>query len=125
VDTKIPNDHPVRELGEDELVGAKDPAQCGTCGRWWDDGIVTGWTPTPSGRCPFEYWHFDPPVSRHGKFNPNTHRFQVSFRAGIPGELTLWSDVKDAAEWEGVTAAEFTREALRQRLAGKNQPTVS
>jgi hypothetical protein len=27
---------------------------CGTCGRSWDDSIITGVTPTPSGRCPFE-----------------------------------------------------------------------
>ena len=29
-------------------------ATCGDCGRSWDDSIVTGMTPTPSGRCPFE-----------------------------------------------------------------------
>jgi len=31
--------------------------RCGTCGRAWDDDKSTGLTPTPSGRCPFEYWH--------------------------------------------------------------------
>jgi hypothetical protein len=35
------------------------PAQCGVCGRWWDDAIGTSTTPTPSGRCPFEYEHDD------------------------------------------------------------------
>jgi hypothetical protein len=29
---------------------------CGTCGRSWDDTKSTGLTPTPSGRCPFEYF---------------------------------------------------------------------
>ncbi len=33
----------------------KDPATCGSCGRTWDDGHVTGVTPAPSARCPFEY----------------------------------------------------------------------
>lgn len=33
------------------------PATCGNCGRTWDDGIPTGLTPTPAGRCPFEYMH--------------------------------------------------------------------
>ena len=33
--------------------------QCGTCGRWWDDSLITGITPTPAGRCPFEYEHDD------------------------------------------------------------------
>ncbi len=32
-------------------------ATCGTCGRIWDDNIVTGWTPAPAGRCPFEPSH--------------------------------------------------------------------
>lgn len=32
-------------------------ATCGTCGRSWDDGFCSGVTPTPAGRCPFEYQH--------------------------------------------------------------------
>lgn len=35
----------------------KDMATCGVCGRTWNDALITGWTPAPSGRCPFEYWH--------------------------------------------------------------------
>lgn len=31
-----------------------DIATCGSCGRSWDDSIVTGITPAPSARCPFE-----------------------------------------------------------------------
>jgi hypothetical protein len=31
--------------------------RCNTCGRAWDDDKPTGLTPTPSARCPFEYWH--------------------------------------------------------------------
>jgi hypothetical protein len=31
--------------------------RCNTCGRAWNDDKPTAWTPTPSGRCPFEYWH--------------------------------------------------------------------
>jgi hypothetical protein len=30
---------------------------CGHCGRGWDDSVSTTWTPTPAGRCPFEYEH--------------------------------------------------------------------
>ena len=30
---------------------------CGTCGLSWDDSIVTSYTPAPSARCPFEYFH--------------------------------------------------------------------
>lgn len=32
-------------------------ARCLTCFRAWNDDKPTAWTPTPSGRCPFEYWH--------------------------------------------------------------------
>jgi len=34
-----------------------DMATCGSCGRSWNDALMTSWTPAPSGRCPFEYWH--------------------------------------------------------------------
>jgi hypothetical protein len=37
-----------------------DIVTCGTCGRSWDDAHVSMWTPTPSGRCPFEYEHSAP-----------------------------------------------------------------
>ena len=40
-----------------DIASAKDPATCGTCGRSWDDGLSTGITPVPGGRCPFEYFH--------------------------------------------------------------------
>lgn len=32
-------------------------ATCGECGRSWNDAAVSGVTPVPSGRCPFEYEH--------------------------------------------------------------------
>jgi hypothetical protein len=35
----------------------KDAVTCGNCGRTWDNGQSTDLTPTPSGRCPFEYLH--------------------------------------------------------------------
>jgi hypothetical protein len=52
----IPADFPVQPIDPDD-PSAIDPATCGTCGRTWDDGKVTSWTPAPSGRCPFEYFH--------------------------------------------------------------------
>lgn len=36
---------------------SRDLATCWTCGRTWDDGVPTAWTPAPSARCPFEYSH--------------------------------------------------------------------
>lgn len=32
-------------------------ATCGACGRSWNDARVTGITPAPAARCPFEYSH--------------------------------------------------------------------
>jgi hypothetical protein len=52
---EIPDDFPVHELYDED--DATDRMSCGTCGREWDDAVPTGWTPTPSGRCPFEYFH--------------------------------------------------------------------
>lgn len=51
----IPADFPVRPLRPRDP--AKDRVTCGECGHSWDDAIVTGWTPAPSARCPFEYFH--------------------------------------------------------------------
>lgn len=54
----IPETHVVQPLRtKEERDGAKAVATCGTCGLSWDDGISTGMTPAPSGRCPFEYFH--------------------------------------------------------------------
>lgn len=70
---RVPADHPVRPLrrGSRAYLAAESYrrddatgdlirptlATCGTCGRSWDDGKVTSLTPTPAGRCPFEYFH--------------------------------------------------------------------
>jgi hypothetical protein len=32
-------------------------ATCGTCGLSWNDALISGLTPAPSGRCPYEYLH--------------------------------------------------------------------
>jgi hypothetical protein len=51
----IPPDFPVRPLAK--LHFTDNEVTCGQCGLTWDDSILTGWTPAPSGRCPFEYFH--------------------------------------------------------------------
>lgn len=50
----IPEDFPVRPL---QSADAANAATCGTCGLSWDDSISTSYTPAPSARCPFEYFH--------------------------------------------------------------------
>lgn len=51
-------------LHEDFVAGndksdwpSPDVATCGTCGRSWDDAIVTSVTPAPAARCIWEYEH--------------------------------------------------------------------
>ncbi len=57
-DEDVPADFPVRPLlTAEDKAGAASLATCGHCGRSWDDGIITSMTPTPSARCPFEYYH--------------------------------------------------------------------
>ena len=59
---KIPRDFPVQPLRPGQR--AKDRATCGACGRSWDDGIATAYTPAPGGRCPFEAYHATEPAPR-------------------------------------------------------------
>lgn len=51
----IPADFPVRPMRVGEA--GKDPMTCGVCHLTWDDAVPTSWTPVPSARCPFEYFH--------------------------------------------------------------------
>lgn len=57
---RVPKDfpvHPIRRNAHRQRAAATALATCGACGRSWDDAIVTSWTPAPSARCPFEYYH--------------------------------------------------------------------
>ena len=55
---KVPKDFEVKPLrGKNQKAKAQELMTCGHCKRSWDDAIVTRWTPTMSGRCPFEYFH--------------------------------------------------------------------
>lgn len=42
---------------DDDGAPIVDVLTCGTCGRSWNDAAISGVTPVPSGRCPFEYDH--------------------------------------------------------------------
>jgi len=57
---RVPADFPVREIcrsSNAERDAAISLVTCGTCGRSWDDAVITAYTPTPSARCPFEAYH--------------------------------------------------------------------
>lgn len=68
----VPDDFPVKVLGPDDP--ATDRTTCGTCGRSWDDAVSTEWTPAPSARCPFEYFH--PEVEEESRL---THGFNLNY----------------------------------------------
>jgi len=53
----IPADFPVQPLKIQERKQVEHVAFCYSCGLYWDDGKSTSYTPTPSGRCPFEMFH--------------------------------------------------------------------
>ena len=54
----IPADFPVRPLvTSEDFAKAGEVVRCGGCGRAWDNSISTSYTPAPSARCPFEYFH--------------------------------------------------------------------
>jgi len=56
----VPKAYAVRPLRtQKQKDRAEQVATCGHCELSWDDGKITGMTPTPSGRCPFEGFHTD------------------------------------------------------------------
>lgn len=55
---RIPKNFEVQPLKPGENPPGK--TTCGSCGLSWDDDKPTTWTPAPSGRCPFEYFHVYP-----------------------------------------------------------------
>lgn len=65
--------------------------RCGSCGLSWDDSFSTSWTPAPSGRCPFEYFHKydenDEPLPIHASDIPADFEVQpldvITFSRGI------------------------------------------
>ena len=84
---------------------------CGTCGRRWNDAMITGWTPAPSGRCPFEYWH--------GETKPafTLVEFLNAANSGYPdGFLTRYYDQRTgkAIRGSGDTVAQYIVNELRE-----------
>lgn len=47
------------EQHDDDGNVVEDLVTCGTCGRTWNDALISERTPAPSGRCPYERMHDD------------------------------------------------------------------
>jgi hypothetical protein len=93
---RVPKDFPVRPLKPGQA--AKDRVTCGTCGLSWDDAIGTTWTPTPSGRCPFEYFH---KAEDEGKAAARRVKVKRAARA-------LWALIRRGERVVGLTLDNYT-----------------
>jgi hypothetical protein len=102
---KVPEDFEVQPLAPGDNPPGK--ATCGTCGLSWNDSKPTTWTPTPSGRCPFEYFHV---TSRAERLMPD----------GIPRWIRCYDGGDSTADRYAVIftkGASWGGEAMRGRLA--------
>lgn len=82
-------------------------AECGTCGRKWNDARISSLTPAPSGHCPYEYAH---------ETNTDTARAQAEAQLQHIRELLEWQshankcdkhDADSACEFGNYTSREF------------------
>ena len=78
-------------------------AQCGHCGRAWNDDKSTGVTPTPSGRCPFEYEHEDDAKARLEELRIELRAERMSY--GELAELQSLADYIEPGDVELLEAA--------------------
>jgi hypothetical protein len=56
-DIEITVENGAREQLDDDGNVIDEPVTCGTCGREWNDALITSRTPAPSARCPYEDLH--------------------------------------------------------------------
>ncbi len=89
----------------DRDVPRVDKTTCGTCHRSWNDAIITGSTPAPSARCPFEYWH------EYADDEATDSVIQVL--DARMADLQAMLDAGGATEYEGITLWEAIEEACK------------
>ncbi len=92
----IPVGFPVKVIGPDDT--AMDRVTCGVCGLSWDDDVITSYTPAPSGRCPFEWWHEELEVEELEPWEVTVQRAaEALMRAleGVPSNVIHYA-VEDA-----------------------------
>jgi hypothetical protein len=106
---RVPRDFEVQPLKPGENPPGK--ATCGSCGLSWDDAKPTRWTPAPSARCPFEYFHAP---------EKETNELGIGGTASKNGEVILACDVEQI-EHEAKGEKRKIKE-LRQQLDGEKDP---
>lgn len=77
--------HEGRLRHDDDGRPIVDMATCGTCGFTWNDALVTGITPVPSGRCPNEYGHEE--EEEHERFTLQVFTANAAFDDELAHEL--------------------------------------
>ena len=106
------------------LLDPRDPKAtvCGHCGRAWDDSISTGWTPVPSGRCPFEDEH----VYKEQQFDYKAADAIVAELTEDQGLTLLWA-LRRRFAWTGCTPTTFTdvEDTLERGLLDEERERVS
>lgn len=63
------------QLDDDGKV-VEDIATCGNCGTSWNDALITGRTPAPSARCPYECIH--PEIAELRKLEQRANRRRIT-----------------------------------------------
>jgi hypothetical protein len=112
-------------------------ATCGTCGRSWDDGAVTAWTPAPSARCPFEAFHGDGPESWHDLRPSYVHELAGDVADALSGpaaassaDFVAWERIRNAGTAELLELVQYAGEpsavleAAREELARRIDATT-
>jgi len=94
--TPVPGAEPRYDDDGRELMNV---ATCGACGHSWNDAAVSAVTPTPAGRCPFEYDHELEDV----EYADEEETGQLA--VGVPGEQRAIPGLAKEgkpAEWENM-----------------------
>jgi hypothetical protein len=68
------------QIDEDGKV-VEDIATCGNCGTSWNDALITGRTPAPSARCPYEQIHSE--VAELRKLEQRASRRRITRRMPV------------------------------------------
>jgi hypothetical protein len=95
----IPEDWPVRPVPEN----TEGATRCGECGLSWQDWISTALTPTPAGRCPFEYFH---------EYEPATPAKSLTGTISVDFEASFDHQVEDVIQVIEIVAANIFQNAL-------------
>ncbi len=116
---RVPRDHEVQPLKPGENPPGK--TTCGTCHLSWDDDKVTGMTPTPSGRCPFEYFHAEEQEVPERGLGPNAPDSAL----GLGGTASASGEVAIACDPTLLHLAKGEKrkiKELREQLQGEKDP---